>query len=130
MTYPTTTAFFAGLFALLYVGLAGWVVAGRLSGQTLFGNGDEALTRRVRAHANFGEYVPLALLLVGLLEAGGASHGFVTGLLVVLFVARLLHPVGMLAPKNSAQQFACRGGGIVATFGVLAVAAIALLLRA
>ena len=129
MIYPTTTAFFAGLFALAYLGLAGWVVGGRLTGKVLFGNGDEALTRRVRAHANFGEYVPFALLLIAFLEAGGGSHRLVTGLLVVLLVARLLHPVGMLAPKNSPQQFACRGGGIVATFGVIAVAALALLLR-
>ena len=129
MTYPTTTAFFAGLFALVYIGLAGWVVAGRLSGNTLFGNGDEALTRRVRSHANFGEYVPFALILIGLYEAGGGAHGLVTGLLVVLLIARLAHPVGMLAPKNSPQQFACRGGGIVATFAVMTVAGIALLLR-
>jgi uncharacterized protein len=129
VTYPTTTAFFAGLFALVYLGLAGWVVAGRLTGQTLFGNGDEGLTRRVRAHANFGEYVPFALILIGLYEAGGGARGLVTGLLVVLLVARLAHPVGMLAPRNSPQQFACRGGGTVATFGVMTVAAVALLLR-
>ncbi len=129
MIYPTTTAFFAGLFALVYLGLAAWVVAGRLSGNTLFGNGDEALTRRVRSHANFGEYVPFALILIALYEAGGGARGLVTGLLVVLLVARLAHPVGMMAPKNSPQQFACRGGGILATFGVLAVAAVALLLR-
>ncbi|GJD78163.1 MAPEG family protein [Methylobacterium gregans] len=129
MTYPTTTAFFAGLFALVYLGLAAWVVAGRVSGNTLFGNGDDALTRRVRSHANFGEYVPLALILIGLYEAGGGAHGLVTGLLVVLLIARLAHPVGMLAPTNSPQQFACRGGGILATFAVLAVAAVALLLR-
>lgn len=129
MIYPTTTAFFAGLFALLYLGLAGWVVAGRVSGGVLIGNGDDALARRVRSHANFGEFVPFALLLIALLEAGGGGHGLVTGLLVMLLVARLLHPVGMLAPANSPQQFACRGGGILATFGVMAVAAIALLLR-
>jgi uncharacterized protein len=129
VTYPATTALFAGLFALVYLGLAAWVVAGRVTGGTLFGNGDEALTRRVRSHANFGEYVPFALILIGLYEAGGGSHGLVTGLLVVLLIARLAHPVGMLAPTNTPQQFACRGGGILATFGVLAVAAVALLLR-
>jgi hypothetical protein len=41
----------------------------------------------------------------------------------------VLHPFGMFAPKNSPRQFACRGGGILATFAVVAVAAIALLLR-
>jgi uncharacterized membrane protein YecN with MAPEG domain len=130
MTYPVTTAFFAGLFALTYVGLSGWVVAGRVATDTLHGQGDDpGLEKRIRAQANFGEYVPLALLLVGFLEAGGASAGLVRGLLVVLFVARILHPFGMFAAKNSPVQFVCRGGGIVATFGVLVVAALALLVR-
>ncbi|MGU3538362.1 MAPEG family protein [Methylobacterium sp. A54F] len=131
MIFPATTAFYAALLALLYVGLAGWVVAGRLSGDVLHGDGDDPdLQKRIRAHGNFGEYVPFALLLVALLEAGGGGRGLVQGLLLVLLVARLAHPFGMLAPKNSPRQFACRGGGILATFGVMIVAAIALLLRA
>ncbi|GJE61382.1 MAPEG family protein [Methylobacterium trifolii] len=131
MIYPTLTAFYAALLALLYVGLSGWVVAGRLSGDVLIGDGGEdALTRRIRAHGNFSEYVPLALVLVGLLEAHGAAPGLVRTLLVLLLLARLLHPVGMLAPKNSAQQFACRGGGIITTLLVTMAAAILLLIRA
>lgn len=130
MTYPTTTAVYAALLALLYVGLSGWVVAGRVSEDVLHGGGDEALQKRIRSQANFGEYVPVALVLVALLEAGGAAHGLIQGLLLVLLVARLLHPVGMFAPKNSPRQFACRGGGIIATFGVILVAAVALLIRA
>ena len=48
----------------------------------------------------------------------------------MLLVARLLHPVGMFAPVNSPRQFACRGGGMIATLLVMAVAAILLLVRA
>lgn len=129
MIFPATTALFAALLALVYVGLAAWVMAGRVSDDVLFGSGDDPLQKRVRSHGNFGEYVPFALLLVALLEAGGGSHGLVLTLLVVLLIARLLHPFGILAPKNSPQQFACRGGGILATLLVLVVAAIALLLR-
>ncbi len=130
MTYPAITAFYAGLLGLLYVGLSGWVVAGRVTTDTLIGDGGhDALVRRVRSHGNFAEYVPLAILLVALLEAGGGAPGIVRTLLVVLLVARLLHPIGMLAPKNTPLQFACRGGGILATFGVVLVAAVALLLR-
>jgi len=54
----------------------------------------------------------------------------VLGLLVALLVGRILHPIGMFAAANSPRQFACRGGGILLTLAVLAVAAIALLLRA
>ncbi|MCJ2127306.1 MAPEG family protein [Methylobacterium sp. E-045] len=130
MTYPALTAFYAALLALLYIGLSSWVVAGRLSADVLHGDGgNEILEKRIRAQGNFGEYVPLALVLVALLEAVGGGPTLVRGLLIVLLVARVLHPFGMFAPKNSPRQFACRGGGILATFAVIAVAAVALLLR-
>ncbi|WP_020181318.1 MAPEG family protein [Methylopila sp. M107] len=131
MTFPALTAFYGSLLALIYVGLSGWVVAGRLSSDTLHGDGgDNRLLKRIRVHGNFAEYVPFTLLLIGLYEAGGGSAATARILLIVLVVARLLHPVGMLAPKSSPQQFACRGGGIIATLLVLAVAAILLLARA
>lgn len=130
MTYPAVTAFYAAVFALLYVGLSSWVVAGRLSADVLHGDGgNQTLEKRIRAQGNFGEYVPLALLVIALLEAAGGSSGVVRSLLIVLLIARVLHPFGMFAPKNSPRQFACRGGGILATFAVIAVTAIALLLR-
>lgn len=130
MTYPALTATYAALLALFYVGLAGWVVAGRVTGEQLHGDGgDEGLMKRIRSHANFAEYVPFALLLIALLEAGGGGRGLVHGLLIVLLIARILHPIGMFAGVNTPRQFACRGGGIVATFGVVIVAAIALLVR-
>ena len=130
MTYPAITAFFAAILGLVFVALSLWVIAGRFAKHALHGDGgDASLARRIRIQANFSEYVPLALLLVALLEASGASAILVRTLLVVLLIARVLHPVGMLAPLNSPQQFACRGGGIVATIGVVIVAAVALLTR-
>lgn len=48
------------------------------------------------------------------------------GLLIALLVARLLHPIGMFAPKNAPTQFVCRRGGILVAFAVLAAAAVAL----
>ena len=129
MLFPSITSFYAGLFAILFVALSAWVVGGRLQDDTLFGTGDNSLTRRVRSQGNFAEYVPFALLLIALLEAGGGSRVLVQVLCIVLLVARLLHPVGMLAPKNSPQQFACRGGGIVATFLVILVTGLVLLVR-
>ena len=128
--FPAITAFYAALLALIYVGLAGWVIAGRVSKKTLFGDGgDDAMMRRVRCHANFIEYVPIVLIVVGMYESAGGSPTFVRVLLVLLVVARILHPIGMLAGANTPRQFACRGGGVITTLGVLLVAAIALLVR-
>ena len=130
MIFPATTAFYAALLALVYLGLSGWVMASRVSGNVLFGDGgDTVLLKRARSHANFAEYVPLTLILVGLLEAGGAGHGLVQGLLIALLIGRILHPIGMFAAPNSPRQFACRGGGILLTLAALGIAAIALLLR-
>lgn len=128
MTFPATTAFYAALLALLYLGLSGWVMAGRLSGNILHGDGgDNDLQKRIRSQANFGEYVPIALILIALLEGRGAGHGTIQALLLALLVGRLLHPFGMFAPANSPRQFACRGGGMVLTFGAIIVAAVMLL---
>lgn len=129
MIFPATTALFAGLLALLYVGLSAWVMAGRTTKGTLQGDGDEDLHKRIRSHANFAEYVPLALVLLALLEAGGAGRTLVLALCVVLLVGRVLHPIGMFAVPNTMRMFACRGGGILATMLVLAVAAVTLVLR-
>ncbi|MHC2106034.1 MAPEG family protein [Methylobacterium sp. CM6246] len=129
MIFPATTAFYAALLALVYLGLSGWVMGSRVSDNVLLGDGgDASLLKRVRTHANFSEYVPLALILIALLEAGG-GHGLVQGLLIALLVGRILHPIGMFAAPNTPRQFACRGGGILLTMATIAIAAIALLLR-
>jgi uncharacterized membrane protein YecN with MAPEG domain len=130
MIFPATTALYAALLALVSLGLSGWVMGSRVSDNVLLGDGgDASLLKRVRTHANFSEYVPLALILVALLEAGGSGHGLVQGLLLALLVGRILHPIGMFAAPNTPRQFACRGGGILLTMATIAIAAIALLLR-
>ena len=128
IVYPATTAIFAALLAIEFILLSGWVVMGRVNKDALFGDAnDGTFAKRIRTQANFAEYVPFAVLLIALLEARGGSHGLVITLLVILLIARLIHPIGMFAPPNSPQQFGCRGGGILATFGVTLIAAIALL---
>jgi hypothetical protein len=130
MVFPVVTAIAAALLGLIFAVLSGWVMAARLSTGVLHGDGgQELLGRRARAHANFIEYVPLILLLVGLLECAGGSRILIEILLLVLVVARLMHPLGMLAPLNSRPQYVFRGGAATATLIVLAVSAIALLVR-
>ena len=78
-----TTALYAGLLAPLFVLLSVRVIALRYSGQVALGDGGDALlARRVRVQANFAEYVPLGLILLGLSESLGAP-------------ALLLHALGL-----------------------------------
>jgi uncharacterized protein len=130
MAYPLVTAVYAGVLGLIFTVLSSWVIGGRLRTQTLHDDGGTGtINRRIRAHANFAEYVPLILLVVALLESHGAGRSTVHGLLLPLTIARVLHPFGMFAPLNSMQQFICRGAPAVITLAVLAIASILLLVR-
>jgi uncharacterized protein len=129
MQFPAVTAVYAGVLGLVLVILSIWVIAGRGQFHVNLGDGgNEALRRRVRAHANFTEYVPLILLLVALLEMQHTSRMVIHGLLLLLVVGRLLHPFGVMAEPGSTRQTAGRATGAVLTLGVLAVAAVLLLL--
>jgi uncharacterized membrane protein YecN with MAPEG domain len=54
-------------------------------------NGDVNIARVVRAQANFAEYVPLALLMMGFLEVTRFSIYLLHALGLTLLVARLIH---------------------------------------
>jgi uncharacterized membrane protein YecN with MAPEG domain len=130
MVYPATTAFYAAILALIYFGLTCWVVSARFKQDVLHGDGgSDTLARRIRSHANFAEYVPFILILAAFLEAGGAGAMTIRVLLVPLIVARLMHPVGMVARKGSTQQYAFRATGAIITWVVLVASAFLVLLR-
>lgn len=80
---------------------------------------DETLKRRIRAMGNFIEYVPLCLLLLGLMEASGADASLLWGLGGCFVAGRILHSVGMLSNPHFPLP---RIIGMLATYGVLLVA--------
>src|SRR5881398_3524107 len=89
------TPLYAGLLTLWFVLLSVRVVNLRQRG-IAFGNGsDIGVTRIVRAQANFAEYVPLALLLMGFLEVTRYSIYLLHALGVILVVARLFHGLAL-----------------------------------
>ncbi len=131
MVFPTITAAHAALLALMYLGLSIWVIAGRATYTVNHGDGgNPAMLRRMRAHANFAEYVPFTLLLLALLEAHGFPQTPIRALLGTLIVARLMHLVGMREEVFSARQFALRGVGIILNLGVIGTTAVLLMLNA
>ena len=59
----------AALCGLLYVWLSWRVVQVRQSAKVSLGDGGDArLLQRIRAHANFAEYVPICLVLIFVIE--------------------------------------------------------------
>lgn len=121
------TPLFAALFGFFYVFLSVNVVKHRFSKKISLGsNGDKSTEVAVRAHANFIEYVPLCLILFYFLEMVTLSSSMVFFLGCVLFVARIMHVVGMFKPR---EFLVLRQIGVVATFAVILAASSALALR-
>ena len=85
------TPLYAGVLALWFVILSVRVVNLRRRGMSFGDNGEIGVIRIVRAQANFAEYVPLALLLMGFLEVNHYSIYVLHALGVMLVVARLFH---------------------------------------
>ncbi len=57
--------------------------------------GNEAIVRRMRAHANFIENTPLALILIGLIEASGKAGVWLAPVGALFMIGRVLHGIGM-----------------------------------
>jgi len=89
------TPLYAALLTLWFLVLSVRVVNVRRRGILFGDNGDIAVTRMIRAQANFAEYVPLALLLMGLLEIGRRSIYILHALGVTLLIARVLHGIAL-----------------------------------
>jgi uncharacterized protein len=127
---PVITGAYVAIFALGYIALSFLVIRYRRSVKAAFGDaGDIRLRSAIRAHAHFAEYVPLALLMIALLEIGGASAFAVHGLAILLLAARVTHPFGMFA-KPGSGQFQGRVAGMAMTVTVIGLAALMLLWRA
>jgi uncharacterized membrane protein YecN with MAPEG domain len=131
MVIPVLTSAYAGVFGVIFFALSLWVVLGRLKFRVIHGDGGKPfLNRRIRAHANFAEYVPFILFLVALLEASGSGPTTVHALLLPLVIVRIAHPFGMLAPESAPAQYIFRGASIVVTFAILVISSVLLLTRA
>ena len=90
------TLFYAALCTLLVLFLAGRVMVYRVKHKVGLGDGGHGeLNRRVRAHANAVEYLPLALLLLGGMELNGYHDAAIHGFGATLLVSRLLHAWGL-----------------------------------
>jgi uncharacterized protein len=116
------TALYAGLLALILVALGFQVGLMRLNtGVSILHGTDMVLATRIRRHANFTEGVPLALLLLCILELNGSAPALLHGLGVVLVLARIAHPFGL---HHDRLNHPLRGIGSVATTLVTVIAAL------
>ena len=119
------TLFYAALCTLLVLGLAGRVMAFRLRSRIGLGDGgDQELQRRVRAHANAIEYLPLALLLLGGMELNGYPDPAIHAFGATLLVSRLMHAWGL--SRSSGKSFGRFAGTTLTLVLMMAMALFAI----
>ena len=97
VSVPVTLLYasFFALFALVLSFRAG-SFRGKAQISVLYGEPTNLeLAQRVRVHQNFLEYVPLILIMFGLLEASGVSRMFLYVMGDLLIVARIAHAIGL-----------------------------------
>jgi uncharacterized membrane protein YecN with MAPEG domain len=108
---PTITLLFAGILGLMSIAVA--FPAGALRGKTGISIGDGGnpdLLLAMRRHANFAEFVPMALILMALIEMNGMSATAMYAFGGVLVVARICHAIG-LKKDNAANVLRGIGAG-------------------
>lgn len=119
---------YAALLALLFVLLSIRTIRTRHSRRVALGHGDDpAMLRAMRVHANFAEYVPLALLLIYFVEATSQTPWLVHLLGSALLLGRFCHAFGM---SRTPENFRYRVVGMGLTFAVLLVSAAHILITA
>ena len=91
MTLPITLLYAALLGAWFLVLTVRVILSRRSAGVSLGSGEDRALERRIRAHGNFAEYVPIALLFMALFEINAAPVWLLHVLGGLLVAGRLLH---------------------------------------
>jgi uncharacterized protein len=125
MLLPTTLSL-AAAAAIINLWISMRVGRLRMAGKILYGDGgNEALLRRMRAHANFAENTPLVLILIGVIEIAGKGGNWLSVVGGIYMLARVAHAFGM--DGGSAQPL--RTTGALATMlTLLGLAAVAVLI--
>lgn len=121
-TIPQIAIGVTALFVLISIPMAIAVGVRRArTGILLLHGEDETLLRLMRAHGNFVEYVPLALLALAGAEIAGAATWLVALCGAALLSARLIHYFGLRAAADSKGR--AIGAGLTSlTMLVLALA--------
>ncbi|MAV24825.1 MAG: hypothetical protein CMQ05_01735 [Gammaproteobacteria bacterium] len=100
ISMPELTLLYAAIFGLMSIVISSR--AGFLRGKTKISIGDGGnaeVLLAMRRHANFVEYVPLALIIIALMEMNRAPDYAIHGLGGALIVARIAHALGLHQSK-------------------------------
>jgi uncharacterized membrane protein YecN with MAPEG domain len=103
----------AAAAAVLHIWLAGRVSQLRRGYKISIGDGgNEALLRRIRAHGNYIENMPVVLILLALLELAGGDPRILWGAAILFILSRILHAFGMDRTSPSRLRMAGMMGSV------------------
>ncbi|RUO64957.1 hypothetical protein SAMN06297229_1711 [Pseudidiomarina planktonica] len=118
---PVISLLYIALLTLLLLVLSGRIIRLRWRDRIGMGIGDSKdLEVAVRIHGNFIEYVPLALLILVMMEMTGANAMLLHGLGALLFIARVCHAMGLTRSVGVSWP---RTVGVLGTFAMLLLSA-------
>lgn len=121
------TGLYVALGVLLVLVLAIRVVLRRWTARIGIGDGDDKeLRKRIRAHGNAIEYLPLGLLALLLLDLDGTTPLLLHACGSTLIVARVAHALGLSRTGGTSPE---RFAGIGLTLLVMLAMAVLLLLQ-
>jgi uncharacterized protein len=119
------TSLYAALLALLLCALSVRVLRLRRQLKVKVGDGGHAsLQRAIRVHGNLAEYLPMALLLLLLLELRGTPASALHAFGGLLTAARFAHAVGV---SRVDERLGWRIAGVSVTLSLLIAGALGLL---
>ncbi len=112
-----TTPLYAAIIGLVFVVLSVRTLLLRRRLGIAIGTGeDPELTRAMRVHSNFAEYVPLALILFYFLEVETDADLWIHVLCISLIAGRILHAYGV---SQVEENYRFRVAGMILTLGCL-----------
>lgn len=129
----SVTSLYASMLTILFIVLSGRVIMLRMkNGVGLLDGGVTDLTRAIRAQGNFAEYVPLALILLVLMELAGTPSAPLHAYGIALFTGRVLHAFSVVVNETRSDTkrygtYRFRTAGMVLTLTPMLLAALGLL---
>lgn len=130
------TSIYASIFSLMLIGLSINVVKGRRKFAVGLGDTNNIqMTRRIRAQANFAEYAPIFIILLGFAEHNGLPVWAINLFGLTFLAGRIMHAYSLLKAEKYDQFHKLttnpiwRISGMICTFNSIGLLAIIVLLQ-
>lgn len=116
------SSIYLAAYTLIFMALTIIVIKHRRSKQiSIFWENDKELAYKMRAHGNFAEYTPFAVILLYVLEFTGSTNLAIHAYGLTFLIARLLHAYSFIFIESIQEKpnRIFRATGIVLTIMVL-----------